>query len=95
MNASGDDPARRQPTWLLTEGLVDLARMKALLPYLTTGGDVHRAQIVGFFNDGGLSARAEAVIDATIHPARQVYYKDLTVFGRGYPPESLGAERSR
>ncbi len=95
MSSSGDDPARRHPAWLLTEGLVDLPRMKALLPYLTTGGDVHRAQVVGFFDDASRLIRAEAMVDATIRPARQVYYKDLTVSGPGHPLEALGAERSR
>jgi len=43
--AAGPEPAdRRHATWLLAEGLVDLSRMKALLPYLTGGGDVARAQ---------------------------------------------------
>jgi hypothetical protein len=88
----GDDPARRHPAWLLSEGLVDLPRMKTLLPYLTAGGDVHRAQVVGFFDSTGRSIRAEVVIDATVRPARQIYYQDLRVFGRGYALESLGAE---
>jgi len=89
---AGDDPSRRHPAWLLSEGLVDLPRMKALLPYLTTGGDVQRAQVVGFFDATGRSIRAEVVVDATMRPARQIYYQDLTVFGRGYPLDRLGAE---
>jgi len=90
--SSGDDPARRHPAWLLAEGLVDLPRMKALLPYLTAGGDVHRAQVVGFFDSAGRSIRVEVVVDATVRPARQIYYQDLRVFGRGYPLDRLGAE---
>ena len=90
-----DDPSRRHPTWLLTEGLIDLARMRTLLRYLTTGGDVQRAQVVGFFDGPGPSLRAEVVVDATTRPARQIYYKDLRLFGRGYPLESLGMEDER
>lgn len=92
LGTPGDDAARRHAAWPLAEGLVDLPRMKALLPYLTTGGDVHRAQIVGFFDAGGRSVRAEVVVDATVRPARQVYYKDLRVFGRAYALQRLGAE---
>ncbi|MEQ1904204.1 MAG: hypothetical protein ABL888_08480 [Pirellulaceae bacterium] len=33
-------------TWLLEQGVVDLARMKKLMPYVTTGGDVFQANIV-------------------------------------------------
>jgi len=90
-----DDPSRRHPTWLLTEGLVDLPRMRTLLRYLTTGGDVQRAQVVGFFDQAGPSLRAEIVVDASTRPARQIYYKDLRLFGRGYPLESLGLEEER
>jgi hypothetical protein len=62
------------------------------MPYLTTGGDVYRAQVVGYFDDSGLSARAEVVVDGTTSPPRQVYWKDLRLLGRGYSLESLGAE---
>ena len=85
---------RRLPTWPLTEGLVSLDKMKELLPYVTVGGDVYRAQVVGFFDDGGPFARAEIVVDATADPPRQVYYKDLRLLGRGYSLEALGAEAS-
>ena len=91
--ASGrDDPERRDSTWLLSEGLVDLPQMKALEPYLTGGGDVVGAQVIGFFDAPGPSMRIETVIDATTNPPRQVYWKDLRLLGRGYALESLGAE---
>ncbi|MFH1266390.1 MAG: hypothetical protein ABIK89_11745 [Planctomycetota bacterium] len=89
---AGDDSSRRHALWLYTEGIVDLDEMRALLPYLTTGGDVFRAQVVGFFDDSGPSARAELVVDATASPPKQVYWKDLRLLGRGYSLETLGAE---
>jgi len=85
-----NDPARRHPTWLLTEGLVKLEKMKSLVPYLTCGGQVYRAQIVGFFDRAGPIVRAEVVVDATASPPRQVYYKDLRLLGHGYSRETLG-----
>ena len=39
---SVEDSNRRYATWLLTERVVDLARMRKLEPYLTAGGDVYR-----------------------------------------------------
>ncbi len=90
--ADQDDPERRYPTWLLTEGIVELEQMKKLLPHLTTGGDVFRAQVVGYFDDSGPSARAEVVVDGTTSPPRQVYWKNLRLLGRGYSLETLGAE---
>jgi hypothetical protein len=94
---SDDNPLRRHPTWLLAKKLVDLPTMKRLMPYVTTGGDVYRGQMIGFFDTQGTFNRAEFVVDATVSPPRQVFYKDLTMLGRGYPdavlqpgPESYG-----
>jgi hypothetical protein len=85
-------PGRRYATWLLTEGLVDLARMKMLLPYLNTGGDIFRAQVVGFFDSPGPTARIEIVIDATTNPPRILRHKDLSLLGPGSSRDVLGAE---
>ncbi|MBN2022501.1 MAG: general secretion pathway protein GspK [Pirellulales bacterium] len=84
------DPARRHPTWLLTEGLITLDTMKTALPWLTAGGDVYRAQLIGFFDDSRAVARTEVVIDATATPPRRVYWKDLSPWGPGFTRESLG-----
>ena len=66
--------------------------MMDLQPYLTCGGEVYRAQIVGHFDEYGPTARAEVALDATQQPARQVYWKDLRILGRGYPREILGSD---
>jgi type II secretory pathway component PulK len=78
-----DDPARRHAVWLLTEGLVDRMEMARLDRHLTTGGDVARAQIIGYYDARSPSMRFETVVDGTGRPARQVYYKDLRRLGRG------------
>ncbi len=87
--STGGDAGRRHPTWLLADGLVDLEQMKKLLPYVTCGGDVYRGQVVGFFDQQGPVSRSEVVIDATSAPARQVYYKDLRLLGRGFSLDAL------
>jgi hypothetical protein len=84
----------RYPTWLLTEGLVDIAKMRGLLPYITAGGDVYRAQVVAYFDQGGPSARAELVIDATGLVPRELHWKDLGILGRAYAPEVLEPPRT-
>jgi hypothetical protein len=75
---------QRHTVWLLAEGIVDVTMMKTLSRRLTTGGDVYRIQVAGFF-DGKTSKttfhRAEAVLDATVKPPRTVFYKDLTPLG--------------
>lgn len=83
----GQLPARRFATWLLSEGVVDLARMKTLIPHLCGDGDVVRAEVLGHFDPPGQSARVEVVIDATVTPARQVAWRDLRLHGPVYPVE--------
>jgi hypothetical protein len=57
---------------------VDKEMMKKLSKRLTTGGDVYRAQIIGFFDGQGTVNRAEVVIDATVKPPRPIFTKNLT-----------------
>ncbi|MCO6458499.1 MAG: general secretion pathway protein GspK [Pirellulaceae bacterium] len=85
-----DDPNRNHETWLLTQGLVTLEEMRSLMPFVNAGGDVYRAQVVGYFEDGAASARAEVVIDATAALPRVVFWRDMSHLGRGYPLEVLG-----
>ncbi|MCL2120530.1 MAG: hypothetical protein FWH27_19115 [Planctomycetaceae bacterium] len=71
----------RHAVWLLAEQIVDLTTMKTLLRRLTTGGDVYRIQVVGFFEHDPMFYRAEAVLDATVKPPKMIFYKDLTPLG--------------
>jgi hypothetical protein len=58
--------------------------MKAIYDKTTARGDVYRAQIVGFLDGVDVSARAEVVVDGTTEPPRQVFYKDLSMNGKGF-----------
>jgi hypothetical protein len=62
---TGQHPEQQYETWLYAQAIVKLADMKALQPFITTGGSVYRGQIVGFFDDGGPSHRVEVVVDAS------------------------------
>ncbi|MBM4088457.1 MAG: hypothetical protein FJ276_03370 [Planctomycetes bacterium] len=84
---SSDHAARRHAVWLLAEQIVDLAAMKQLERYVTTGGDVARAHVVGYYDDRAPIVRFEVVLDATERPARQLYYKDLRRLGRQVPED--------
>lgn len=86
------DAGRRYPTWLLTEGILNLQQMKQIFPYVTGGGSVFRAQGIGFYDGLGPTARIEAVFDATQRPVRVVFWRELTPLGRGYPLDLLGAQ---
>jgi type II secretory pathway component PulK len=84
-------PEQAHETWLLTDGVVDLEQMKRLMPMVTTGGSVYRAQIVGFFEAEGPADRLEVVLDATQSPPVFRRRWELRDLGPGYMPEVLGA----
>lgn len=73
---------RDHPAWLLTEGLVELPTMRKLLPFITVGGDVVRAEFWGIADFSSPMFRCEAIIDASERPARQVLFKELTPLPR-------------
>jgi hypothetical protein len=84
-------PEQKYETWLLTDRIVDLDQMKRLAPFLTTGGSVYRAQMVGFFDAEGPAQRLEVVIDATGSPPVVRRRWELNHLGPGYSLEALGA----
>jgi len=47
------DPERRYETWLLANGIVTLEEMKAMQPFVCGGGNVYRAQVVGYYEQDG------------------------------------------
>ena len=89
---SQDDPNRNYATWPLVEGIVTLEEMQSLMPYVCGSGDVHRAQVVGYYPLGGAYSRAEVVWDATKPVPRAVLWRDISHLGRGYPLEVLGVQ---
>lgn len=89
-----DDPNHKFETWPLVEGIVTLDQMRLLLPLWTGGGDVYRAQVVGYFENTGVSHRAEIVIDATTVNPKIVAWRDLSHLGRGFDLSVLGLRSS-
>jgi DNA uptake protein ComE-like DNA-binding protein len=86
-------PEQKYETWLLSDGIADLKTMKALMPLVTGGGSVYRAQVVGgYFVPDGPVHRVEVVVDATKKPPTVRRRWELRDLGRGYTPELLGAE---
>jgi type II secretory pathway component PulK len=83
-------PEQVHETWLLSDGIVKLEEMKKLMPLVTTGGNVYRAQVVGFFDAEGAADRLEVVIDATQTPPIVRRRWELKELGPGYSPEVLG-----
>jgi hypothetical protein len=94
---SGNLPTHRHEYWILYEEIVTLNEMKQLLPFITSGGRVFRAQVVGYSEAETPASRVEVVISAaTMDPMtglaipRVVFWRDLTNLGRGYDLATLG-----
>lgn len=85
-----DSENRRFETWPLVEGILTLEQMRQLMPLVTSGGDVFRAQVVGYFEGANQSARVEVVIDATTINPDIVYWRSLSHLGRGFDVGTLG-----
>lgn len=90
-----DDPevsdlARNFETWIWTEGLIDLETMRAVLPFICVGGDVYKAEIVGFFDDGIGSSRAEVILDATAAIPRILSWRNKSHLQTAWDIDTLG-----
>ncbi len=76
-------------SWLFSKGLVKITQLRAIAPYVTTRGAIHRGQIVGYFDQRPLALRTEVVLDATFSPPRTIFRRDLQHLGRGYSLDVL------
>ena len=85
-----NDQLMKTEAWILGRGIVTLAEYKMLAPFICAGGDVYRAQVIGYYESGGCSARAEVIFDATGDLPRILFWRDISHLGRGYPVETLG-----
>ncbi|MDB5384625.1 MAG: Type secretory pathway component PulK-like protein [Planctomycetaceae bacterium] len=81
---SESDSKRSNTSWLYTDGILDLATLAQLDPFITGKGDVFRMQVIGHFDSGGPVVRIEAILDATQNPPQPIFFRDLTDLGRGY-----------
>ncbi len=89
-----DAEAMSTPAWLLSEQVLSLETFKAVLPFVTTGGDVFRAQVVAWRAVGGPYRRVEFLFDGATDHVGRIRWKDLSAFGVGFPMESLASNES-
>ena len=88
----GADVVRKYETWLLSENLVDLATMRAILPFVCAGGDVYKAEVVGYFDDLVGTSRAEVFLDTTQPLPRILFWRDKSHIQAGYNIDVLGRD---
>jgi hypothetical protein len=81
---------RNFETWLAVEGYLDMEQMRALLPLLTCGGDVYKAQIIGYLEGNAAFSRIEAVISGAGDVPEILFFRRLDHLGRGFDIATLG-----
>ncbi len=94
LDSTEERPNRKHESWIMADGIVTLQEMKTLLPFLTGGGEVYRAQVVGYYQGGQAASRSEVIIDTTTASPRIVFWRDISHLGRGYALETLGVDFS-
>jgi DNA uptake protein ComE-like DNA-binding protein len=82
---------QRHAVWLLANGVVTLEEMKQMDQFITGGGDVYSAQIVGFFDGLPARSRAQVLFDRTEDTTLIVGWEDLSQLGPGFSAADLGA----
>lgn len=80
------DPATKTAAWLVTQLNMPSATFNTMSRYVTGTTQTYRVQSIGYFANGGPTARVEAVIDTNQGKPRIVFYRDLTELGRGFEP---------
>lgn len=86
------DAYRKFGAWIFMDGIVDLATMRTMYPYVCAGGDVYSAEVVGFYDDNVGTSRAEVIIDTTVPIPRILFWRDKTHLQAGYQLETLGQQ---
>ena len=85
-----DSENRKFESWLVVEGHITIDQMRTLAPLITGGGNVYRAQIVGYFEQGPAFCRAEVIIDSAGEVPTVRMYRRMDHLGRGFSIPILG-----
>jgi hypothetical protein len=92
--SSLDSTSSQSAAWLLTEEILSRESFRAVLPWLTTGGDTISGQIIVFRDFAGPFTRFEFTIDTALDPPRRVKWRNLNRLGIGFPLSLLKPDGS-
>jgi hypothetical protein len=77
-------------TWLAVEGYLTMEQMRGLLPLVTCGGDVYKAQVVGYLEGSAAFSRIEVVVSGAGELPEILFFRRLDHLGRGFNISTLG-----
>jgi len=85
-----ESETRKHETWLAVEGLVTIDQMRGLMPLITCGGDVFKAQVIGYMEGSAASSRIEAIVSGAGKVPQVLFFRRLDHLGRGFDIPTLG-----
>jgi hypothetical protein len=85
-----ESETRKFETWLAIEGYLTMDEMRALLPLVTCGGDVFKAQIIGYLEGDAAYSRVEAIVSGAGEVPEILFFRKLDHLGRGFDISTLG-----
>lgn len=85
-----DSPTRNFETWLAVEGYLTVDEMRAIMPLVTCGGDVFKAQIVGYLEGDAAFSRIEAVVSGAGEVPMILFFRRMDHLDRGFDIATLG-----
>jgi len=85
-----ESETRKYETWLACEGYVTVDQMRALMPLITCGGDVFKAQVIGYMEGSAAASRVEAIVSGAGQVPEVVFFRRLDHLGRGFDVATLG-----
>lgn len=85
-----ESETRQFETWLAVEGYLTIDEMRAIMPLVTCGGDVYKAQIIGYLEGNAAFSRVEAVISGAGELPEILFFRRMDHHGRGFDITTLG-----
>ncbi|MEZ6134056.1 MAG: type II secretion system protein GspK [Pirellulaceae bacterium] len=89
-NDGSDSESRKYETWLMIEGYVTMDEMRAILPLVTCGGDVFKAQIIGYLEGESAFSRIEAIVSGAGEVPEILFFRKMDHLSRGFDIATLG-----
>jgi hypothetical protein len=93
-NNASVDPAYSSPAWLISKAGLSIATMQQLEKYITTSSQVFSFNVLGYFDEGKIVMRFEAVVDmnyifsnnTVTGMPRILHQRDISELGSGWDP---------
>jgi hypothetical protein len=95
MRESLDAETLSTPSWLVTNGVVDVETFDLIASYLTSRGQQFTIESLGYGDHMGMVTRLQVVVDMVGPIAQTIYYRDLSYLGGSYPIREEDKEQVR